>query len=113
MPFAKDEAGIGRMLVMPGMIAAMAARAERVADRARSTAPVDEGGPHPGRYRDAFSVSSGVRPKDQDPPRAKIKHDRAYGRVSNDAPEARFVEFGTEHQPAHRTLGRALDAARG
>jgi hypothetical protein len=35
MPYAKDEAGIGRMLVMPGMIAAMAARAERVAERAR------------------------------------------------------------------------------
>jgi hypothetical protein len=122
MPFVKDEAGIGRMLVMPGMGSAMHRRAEAVAELARATAPVDEGRvlpdgrvvppPHPGRYRDGFVVSSGIRPRDQDPPRLRVRHARAVGRVTNSTPEARFVEFGTERQPARRTLRLALEAAR-
>lgn len=122
MAFVKDERGIGLMLVMPGMVRDMHRRAENVARRARETAHVDEGRvlpsgrvvppPHPGRYRDGFVVTSGIRPKEQDPPRLRIRHARAVGRVSNATPEARFQEFGTESQPARRTLRLALEAAR-
>jgi hypothetical protein len=122
MAFVKDERGIGQMLVMTGMVRDMHRRAENVARRARATAHVDEGRvlpsgrvvppPHPGRYRDGFVVSSGIRPKGQDPPRTRVKHARAVGRVTNSTPEAPSQEFGTEKQPARRTLRLALEAAR-
>lgn len=122
MAFVKNEQGIGRMLVMPGMVREMHRRAEKVADRARATAAVDQGRvtasgrrippKHPGRYRDGFVVTSGIRPRDQDPPRTKVKHARAFGRVSNSTPEALSQEFGTEKRPARRTLRLALEAAR-
>jgi hypothetical protein len=92
------------VLCAPWMVAEMKRRAELVAAAAVASAPVDEDGPHPGRYKGAFSVESGVRTG---------KTTRAYGRVTNDAPEARFVEFGTRNNPRHRTLGKALDAAGG
>lgn len=95
--------GIGELLKSPGMEAAMLAKANKVAARAEATAPVDETGPHPGRYKAAFSVSSGVK---------HAKTSRAYGRVTNDSPEAFFVEYGTKNNPRHRTLGKALDAVR-
>lgn len=92
--------GIGDMLRAEFMQAAMKVRAEAVADRARAIAPVDEDSPHRGRYRDSFEVSSGV---------AHRKTSRAYGRVTNVAPEALAVEFGTRNNPAHHTLVQALD----
>lgn len=101
MAYVKSYRGIGEMLVMPGMVAAMARRAEKVAIRARATAPVQSG-----RYKASFVVSSGVRPA------AGMRRARAYGRVTNTSTHARIVEFGTEKQAGHRTLGRALDAAR-
>lgn len=96
-------AGIGEMLRSPAMIAAMAAKAEKVKARCEETAPVYEEGPHPGRYKGAFSVESGVQDH---------KTSRAVGRVVNDSPEARWVEWGTEHNEAHHTMAAALEAAK-
>jgi hypothetical protein len=81
------------------LVAEMAKRAEKVKATAESIAPVDETGPHPGRYKAAFGIRSGIRPG---------KKRRAFATVYNDSPEAFFVEFGTEHNPRHRTLGKAL-----
>jgi hypothetical protein len=95
--------GLGELLRSDMMQAEMRARAEKVKALAEQTAPVDETGPHPGRYRDSFRVTSGVR---------LGRNRRAYGRVENDSPEAFWVEYGSVHNEAHHTLARALDAAR-
>ncbi|WP_310962148.1 HK97 gp10 family phage protein [Nocardioides terrisoli] len=100
--FRLDYAGMGEYLRSEDMEAAMLAHAEKVKAVAESIAPVYEQGPHPGRYKAAFSASAGVQ---------EHKTTRAYGEVSNDAPEAFFVEFGTEHNPRHRTLGKAVGIA--
>lgn len=90
------------------MVAAMAERGEKVKALAEATAPVDAGGAHPGRYRDSFHLEVG---KD-----GGIHGDRAYATVFNDAETddgqslAVFVEYGTENNPAHHTMLRALDA---
>jgi hypothetical protein len=102
MAFRGYYKGIGEMLTMPGMEAGMHRKAEKVMAEAEATAPVGRGR-HPGRYRDSFSVSSGIRGSGRDR--------RAFGRVTNDAPEALFVEYGSIHNDRYRTLGRALDAA--
>src|SRR5690348_6995774 len=56
--YRKSEKGVGEMLCMPGLVSDMAGRANRVAARARATAPV---GPT-GEYGDSFVVTSGIRP---------------------------------------------------
>lgn len=98
MAYVKDYRGVGEMLCLPGMVVAMRFRADLVAARARAIAPVESGD-----YASSFEVSSGIRPG---------KTRRAFGRVTNTSDHARFVEFGTENQPAHRTLRRALEAVR-
>lgn len=98
MAYRKDYRGVGEMLRAPWMVAEMHRRASLVAERARVTAPRQSG-----RYAEGFEVSSGVRTG---------RSPRAFGRVTNQTPYARHVEFGTEDTAAHRTLRRALDAAR-
>jgi len=93
--------GIGEMLRAPFMVAAMKERAEVVKAAAEAIAPVYEQGPHPGRYKEAFEATAGMRA------------DRAYGRVENHSPEALSVEFGTVNNPAHHTMVKALAAAGG
>jgi hypothetical protein len=100
--FRPDYKGIGDMLTAAGMRADMRRRADNVAAEAEATAPVYPG-PTGGQYKRSFTVSSGVRPG---------RSRRAFGRVTNDAPEAFYVEYGTRNNPRHRTLGRALDAAK-
>lgn len=82
------------------MVEEMRSRAERVKDAAEATAP--DATPLGVGYKYQFSVSSGIQTH---------KTTRAFGRVTNDSPHAIFVEFGGKETPAHRTLGRALDAA--
>jgi hypothetical protein len=101
--YKASYAGIGEMLCAPGMVADMRRRAEAVQAVAENSAPVARTGAHRGRYKAAFRVSSGIR---------EGRTRRAYGRVSNDAPEALIVEYGNRNTPRHRTLGRALDAAK-
>lgn len=89
------------LLNAPWMVAEMHRRAERGKDFAEDVAPVDEDGPHPGRYKESFTVESGTR--------GGIHHDRAYATLRNHAPEAIYVEFGTERQEAEHVLTRAMD----
>lgn len=91
------------VLAAPWMVAEMRRRAEKVKERAEATAPVGgEDDPHRGLYKASFEVDSGVR---NEPTR------RAFGRVTNTAPYAIDVEYGSKHNRRYRTLGRALDAA--
>jgi len=101
--FDADYGGIGDMLCSPEMQADMRARAERVAARAQATAPYDADSKDGTHYRDAFSVESGV---------TAGKSRRAYGSVTNDDGAAFQIEHGTKKTPKHRTLGKALDAAK-
>lgn len=98
-------AGVGELLRSAEMEAEMRRRGELVKQQCEATAPVFEPGPHPGRYRDAFRVESTRE--------GGVKHDRAAAKVVNDAPENVAVEFGNRNVPRHRTMGRAIDAARG
>lgn len=102
--FTADYEGIGAMLRSDFMESEMRRRAEKVAMRARDTAPVGdtENDPHAGRYKESFRVSSGVQ---------HFQTSRAYGEVSNDAPEARIVEWGDSNTDAYHTLLAALAAA--
>lgn len=113
--FNASYTGIGDLLKSPMIEAAMLVRAKKVEAVAEADAPVDLKSGHPGRYKAGFSTSSGV------------EGDRAFGRVSNSAPEAIDVEYGRGEytttrttkdgrtytvtvgaMAAHRTLGRAL-----
>jgi hypothetical protein len=96
--FRASYRGIGKMLRSPEMQAEMRRRADKVARRAEAFAPVDSG-----QYKSSFTVSSGAR--------GGLRRDRAYGRVTNTAPHAVFVEFGSSTVHAHQTLRRAMRAA--
>lgn len=97
--FQWDYAAFGEYLRSEEMQMVMRAHAEPVKARAEATAPVDPTSGHPGRYKASFGIRTGVQTG---------KTSRAYAEVYNDAPEAFFVEFGTEHNPRHRTLGKAV-----
>jgi hypothetical protein len=106
--------GIGENILRADyMVAEMGRRAQAVMDEAVATAPVYEGredDPHRSRYKESFSMHTTDH--------GGSKGNRAAGIVSNDAPEAVFVEFGTKPgrfhpagQRAHATLRNALHAA--
>jgi hypothetical protein len=102
--YRSNYAGVRKMITAPYMQADMKVRAQRVKAIAVATAPVGDG-PTRGRYKRSFSVKSGAH--------GGFRHDRAYGRVTNSAPEAWFVEWGNKYVPRHRTLGNALYAGAG
>lgn len=93
--------GIGQLLCADFIVAEMVRRAEKVKALAETTAPdytpLGEG------YKYEFEIVSGVR---------KRKTRRAFARVRNRSTHAMWVEFGGQNTPKHRTLGRALDAAK-
>jgi hypothetical protein len=102
------------MLRADFMVEEMGRRAQAVMDQAVATAPVYTGtgrDTHRGRYKDSFSVHTTDH--------GGWKGDRAAGIVTNDAPEAIYVEYKSEHrtgegvrvQPGHHTLLNALSAA--
>lgn len=126
--YVHNYVGFGRQVMRSeGMRAAMAARAERVAEEFRATAPVGEPfepDDHAGRFRDSAVTDSGTE--------GGPNKDRAFGRVTLTDPAAmqiefghtitrgergRFAERGTGHDPQHvegsHTLTKALDAAAG
>ncbi|WP_435601450.1 HK97 gp10 family phage protein [Streptomyces sp. C10-9-1] len=83
-------------------------RAERIAAAAAAIAPVYEGtwaGARPGQYKGSFVVTSTSR--------GGRRKDRAVATVTNTAPYARFVEYGTEKVPAHHVMLRAAAAGGG
>lgn len=102
--YKASYSGIGQMLVSDFLQDEMHARILQAKELAENIAPVDESGPHPGRYKAAFVVEYGVRGG---------KEPRAYGRLTNVSPEALAVEFGTQNNPAHHVLVRSLDATGG
>lgn len=82
-----NSRGMGRLLRSTGVRANLDSRAQRVAARARSTAPVDTGD-----YREQIDVES-------------VTTDRAVARIVARASHSLAVEAKT------RNLGAALDAA--
>lgn len=103
--FRPSYKGIGEMLNAEFMRQAMLNRAEKIATLAGATAPVYEGTDtehEPGRYKRSFKASAGTH--------GGVHHDRAYGRVENDAPEAAIVEFGNSKTPRYATLRNAAAA---
>jgi hypothetical protein len=103
--FNAHYGGIGEMLRSDFIAAEMLRRAEKVKAQAEATAPYDPDDPDQTHYRDAFRTEVDRR--------GGAHHDRAVARVVNDDKAAFFVEYGTRNNDRHRTLGKALDAARG
>lgn len=104
--FKMSNRAIGQLLRSPEVAAEMRRRAERIKAAAEAIAPVGgPGDPHPGRYKSGFKTLS--------TPRGGVRRDRATATVYNDVPYARWVEYGTEHVPAHHVLLRAALAAGG
>ncbi|MEU1043985.1 HK97 gp10 family phage protein [Streptomyces sp. NPDC005897] len=101
--FKVKRKGIGQMLRMPGMQAEMLRRAEVIKSIAVSLSPVDEGGPHPGHYKESWEADSVAR--------GGRRRDRAVGYVRNTAYYARWVEYGngTGTAPARHVLLRAAE----
>lgn len=103
--FRASYAGIGELIRSAAMEEAMRELAERIKSKAEADAPVGDPrtDPHAGRYRDSFKVSSGRE--------GGRKKDRAYGQVSNSAPEAFYVEYGTSKTEGRHTLLNAVQHA--
>jgi hypothetical protein len=102
--FKPNHAGIGEMLRSDFMEAEMARRAGKVLAVCEATAPYDPAIDGDVHYRDQFRVES---------TRAGGVHkDRAEATVINDHPASFQIEMGTGDTPKHRTMGRAIDAAK-
>jgi hypothetical protein len=101
--FRPSYRGIGELLTAEFLQAEMVRRAELVKAEAEATAP--DYTPHGVGYKYEFEVTGGIK-------ESKKGTKRAVGRVTNHSGHAIWVEFGGQNTPAHRTLGRALDAAK-
>jgi regulator of protease activity HflC (stomatin/prohibitin superfamily) len=102
--FRPNHAGIGEMLNRPAMVRHMQARANKIAAAARQAAPFDPNSKDGTHYKDSFTVSAQAL--------GGIHHDRAEAKVTNDDAAAFYIEYGTRKTTRHRTLGKAIDAAR-
>ena len=105
--FRLNTRGVGELLRSPMIEAEMLRRAEAIRDAAVAISPVGTAAwdPHPGLYKTSWTVTStrtGGR-----------RRDRATATVTNSAPYARWVEYGTERVPAHHVLLRATLTAGG
>lgn len=101
--YKPSYAGLGELLRAEFLQAEMARRAEKVKELAEATAPDYE--PLGVGYKYEFRVMWGVKTSSKGTR-------RAFGRVVNDSEHALYVEYGGQNTPAHRTLGRALRAAK-
>lgn len=99
--FKMKRKGVGQMLRMPGMQAEMLRRAEVIKGVAIAISPIDEGGPHPGHYKESWETDSTAR--------GGRARDRAVATVRNTSYYARWVEYGNGKPsgPAHHVLLRA------
>jgi len=98
--------GIGAMLRSDFIEVEMLRRAALVEAQAIATAPYDASAPaDEPHYKDCFHVTSDKA--------SGYKHDRAGAHVVNDSDHAFPVEWGNKNVPRHRTMGKALDAAKG
>lgn len=105
--YRPNHAGIQAMLATPAMVEALRVKAGKVRDLAEATAPVRTGQYAHGTIEPGgFHVTAGVRDR------------KAFARVTNTAPHARFVEWAhREHDsdriiPGQHILAHALDALR-
>ena len=97
--YRPDHAGIGEMLRADFMEGTMVVYAEGIKAFAEAISPVDETGPHPGRYKASFHIRHHNR--------GGATNDRAEAIVYNDAPEALYVEYGHHGREPYRVLARA------
>lgn len=105
--YRQDYRGVGEMLNAPWMEAAMRQLIEPAKPVAEGLAPVgklSDGDQTPGSYKADFHIESGRC--------GGVHHDRAYGRLVNNDPNAFMVEFGNRNIRKHRVLGKALGAVR-
>lgn len=132
--FKLNRSGLGLYLRSDEVKDEMEKRGKKIMARAIAIAPVGRNDSTIGaskkkvkRYKDSFKLTTGVRKiggraASDGPP---FKTRRAFARVENTKTYAVFVEYGVirtikdkdgnEHivrTGAHRTLGRAIDAAR-
>ncbi|MGW1015577.1 HK97 gp10 family phage protein [Streptomyces niveus] len=104
--FKMSKKGVGQLLKSRMIQADMLHRAELIEDLAALIAPVGSPpDPHPGLYKGSFEVTTTSR--------GGRRKDRATATVSNTAPHAAHVEFGTERMQAHHILLRAAQAGGG
>jgi hypothetical protein len=99
---------MSRFLNSVGMLGVVKHYGDKIKDRAEALAPVGspwEPDEHAGRYKASFSVEVHTL--------GGATHDRAEAIVSNDSPEAVYVEFGERGGEPYHTLLRAAMEARG
>lgn len=98
--YRPDRRGMAQLLNSDGMLAVMEQIGLQIMHRAEDIAPV--GGPadpHSGRYRESFKLEVHKH--------GGATHDRAEAVVSNTAPEALFVEYGSYGPEPYHVLFRA------
>lgn len=100
--FQWDYNAFGEYLVGPEMLAMVAKKGEEVKTVAEAIAPFDASDPAP-HYKDCFEVEVGIR---------EGVHPRACATIKNTSDHALEVEFGAKNTPRHRTLGKAVGAAK-
>lgn len=99
-----------QVLAVDWMVQLMLRQAEKGAEHARSIAPYDESRPpNELHYVDSIEADVYVR---RVPGLDTPGPGRAVGRVTANDAIASIIEHGTRRTPAHRTLGRSLDAMR-
>lgn len=104
--FKMSKKGVGQLLRSRMIQADMLNRAEKIEDLAVLIAPVGSPpDPHPGLYKASFKVTTTAR--------GGRRKDRATATVTNTAPHAAHVEWGTEKTQAHHILLRAAQAGGG
>jgi len=101
-----DHEGMRRLLNSEMMKRVVKDRAERIKERAELIAPIGapwEPDEHAGRYKGSFSVEVHTH--------GGATRDRAEAIVTNDAPEAQYVEYGHRgREPYHVLLRAAMEA---
>lgn len=100
-----NHKGVAELLNSDMLLITVTAVGEQIRAHAEAIAPVGPpSDPHRGRYRASFRVRSHKR--------GGATHDRVECVVSNDSPEALFVEYGSAGKEPYHTLLRAATEVR-
>ncbi len=103
--YTVSRRGMADMLDSGFMAGAMDLVAQMIRNHAEAIAPVGPpSDPHAGRYKASFRTRSHRH--------GGATHDRAEAIVTNFAPEALYVEFGTEGREPYHTMLRAATEIR-
>lgn len=104
--FKMSRKGVGQLLRSRMIEADMLYRAEKIEAVAEASSPVGgPGDPHPGMYKASWKVTSTSR--------GGARRNRATATVSNTAPHAAWVEYGTERYAGRHVLLLAAQAGGG